>query len=64
MRVAAILAAIADRAERLGAALANGLDDLTLLGADLPGEALEILGGIPAEDILNGAHFRDPPSAC
>jgi hypothetical protein len=40
MRVAAVLALIADRAESLGAALAEGLDDLAVRGADRLTEAL------------------------
>jgi hypothetical protein len=63
VRAAAILAAIAHRAECLGAALANGLDNLTLLGRDPFGEALEILGGIAAEEVLKGAHLEVPHRA-
>ena len=63
VRVAAVLTAIAHRAERLGAALANGRDHLALLARDPLGEALEIRGGIAAEDILNGAHLEVPHRA-
>jgi hypothetical protein len=62
--VAAVLALIADRAEGLGATLAEGLDDLAVRGADRVSEALQIGGGILAEEGLKGAHLTGPPSAC
>ena len=64
VRVAAVLALVADRAEGLGAALAEGLDDLAVRGGDRLTEALQIGGRILAKDGLNGAHVTGPPSAC
>jgi len=62
--MATVLALVADRAIGLGAALADGLDDLVVLGGDVLAEARQVLRSEAVEDLLDGTHLTALPSAC
>ena len=61
---ATVLALVADRAIGLGAALADGLDGLVVLGGDVLAEARQVLRPEAVEDSLDGTHLTALPSAC
>ena len=64
MRMATVLALVADRAIGLGAALADGLDDLVVLGGDVLAEARQVLRPEAMEELLDGTQLTALPSAC
>ncbi len=63
VRKAAVLALVADRAIGLGAALADGLDDLVMLGGDVLAEARQVLRPEALEDLLDGTRLTALPSS-
>ena len=62
--MATVLALVTDRAIGLGAALADGLDDLMVLGGDVLAEVRQVLRPEAVEDLLDGTHLTALPSAC